>query len=136
MAKRFTITTAEYQRYHSLCAATQSLLTLNHVALITVLSVWHLMISDLPLSHPILLLGTVLLPLLLSLWGNLNGSYKGAIGICFISLLYFTSGVTHWFHPYLWPIGMSETLLSGGLFILALMYSRWKALSELPRQDT
>lgn len=132
MAKRYTITTSEQQRYQSLCQTTKALITLNHIALITVISLWHLVLSELTLSHPLLLLFSVLLPLLLSLWGNLNGSYKGAIGICFISLLYFTSGVTHWFHPHLWPIGMSETLLCACLFLLALMYARWKGLSELP----
>lgn len=132
MAKRFTISSAEQSRYQALCQQTQPILVLTHLALMGIISLWHLAISDLQLNHPLLLLGAVLTPLLLSLWGNINGSYKGAIGACFISLFYFTAGVTHWFNPTIWPIGASETLLASILFILALLYARWKGLSELP----
>ncbi|MGB2064500.1 MAG: DUF2069 domain-containing protein [Marinomonas gallaica] len=132
MAKRFSITQQEKKHYKTLCKHYQPVLILNHLGLIAVISWWHLVLSEIPLQHPLILLSAVLLPLLLSLWGSINGSYKGAIGVCFISLFYFTSGVTHWFHPTLWPIGMSEALLGGGLFCLGLLYARWKGLSELP----
>lgn len=132
MAKRFSISLTEYKRFHTLCQQCQPILILNHLALMAVIGLWHLVISDVELKHPLLLLAAALLPLALSLWGNVNGSYKGAIGICFISLFYFTAGVTHWFHPDIWPIGASETMLAGSLFILSLLYARWKALSELP----
>lgn len=132
MAKRFSVSAHEQRHFHSLCLSYKPIITLTHIALITVIGWWHLVISELELKHPLLLLLAAITPLLLSLWANLNGSYKGAIGCCFISLFYFTAGVTHWSHPLLWPIGMSETMLASTLFILALLYARWKGLSELP----
>lgn len=132
MAKRTQISASEFNRYTSLCEKYHPILVLCHLALITVISWWHLVISELPLTHPFILLFAVLTPLSLSLIACLTSSYKGAIGICFISLFYFTSGVTHWFHPVIWPIGVSETLLSANLFCLGLLYARWKGLSELP----
>ncbi|MCO4784461.1 DUF2069 domain-containing protein [Marinomonas atlantica] len=132
MAKRFSITQQEKKYYKTLCQSYKPVLILNHLGLISVISWWHLVLSEISLQHPLMLLSAVLLPLLLSLWGSINGSYKGAIGVCFISLFYFTSGVTHWFHPTLWPIGMSEALLGAGLFCLGLLYARWKGLSDLP----
>ncbi|SBS33108.1 hypothetical protein MAQ5080_02467 [Marinomonas aquimarina] len=132
MAKRFSISTAEQRHYSNLCSTYRPILILNHLALMVVIAWWHLMLSDIQLNHPLVLLSAILLPLALSLWGSINGSYKGAIGVCFISLFYFTSGVTHWFHPMLWPIGMSEAILGAGLFCLGMLYARWKGLSELP----
>ncbi|TDR14694.1 DUF2069 domain-containing protein [Marinomonas communis] len=132
MAKRFSISASEQLHYQGLCRSYRPILILNHIGLMLVLIWWHLVLSEIELQHPLLLLSAVLLPLALSLWGNINGSYKGAIGICFISLFYFTAGVTHWFHPTLWPIGMSEALLGAGLFCLGMLYARWKGLSELP----
>ncbi|MBM6549731.1 DUF2069 domain-containing protein [Marinomonas ostreistagni] len=132
MSKRTHISVCEKQLFEYRTKLCKPLITLALCALISVISLWHLVLNQLTLQHPLLLLGVVILPLLLALWANLNGSYKGAIGVCFISLFYFTAGVTHWFHPHLWPIGMSETLLSACLFTLALLYARWLALSHLP----
>lgn len=134
MAKRFAITSDERSKFTALCKDARSLLILSNVALAFLLTLWHLVIADVTLSHPYLLLSAVITPALISLWASIVGSYKGAIGCCFISLFYFTAGVLNWTHIAIWPIGMAETLISSILFMSALMYARWKALTELPSE--
>ncbi|RDL42982.1 hypothetical protein DN730_16765 [Marinomonas piezotolerans] len=132
MAKKLSISSHEKLQYESYCQKYGILITLTLLALATTLTLWHLVYADIELAHPYILLSTILSPIALALLANFNRSAKGAIGICFISLMYFIAGVLNWTQISIWPIGMSETLLSCILFLLALHYARYKSLSELP----
>ena len=132
MAKRESISASEKTHYQHLCQQTHPLIVLNIIALIVSISLFHLVFQPLPLTHPYALLFAALLPLLILIPGILKGSYRGAIWACFVTLLYFVAGVLNWTQEANWAYGMSETLLSFLLFNIALMYARWKGLSELP----
>lgn len=132
MAKRENVTLEERQKFKALCANTKPLMTLNLVALILTISTWHLALQKIELNNPWLLLGVSILPLLMVIPGTLSGSYRGAIWTCFVTLIYFVAGVLNWIQVDAWAYGMSETLLAVSLFLIALMYARWKGLSELP----
>lgn len=135
MAKRESITRAEKRKFRFLCQQTKPLLTLNLFALVTVICCWHLFFQNIPLERPLLLLGFAVFPLLLIMPGVLKGSYRGAIWTCFVTLFYFIAGVLNWIQIHSWAYGLTETVLSVLLFLLALMYARWKGLSELPLSD-
>ncbi len=131
MAKREHITSSERKAFQALCKQTKPLMILNLCALILTIATWHLALQKIELSSPWLVLSVATLPLLLVLPGTISGSYRGAIWTCFVTLIYFVAGVLNWTQIHAWPYGMSETLLSVILFIIALMYARWKGLSEL-----
>ena len=132
MAKRLNISRQEKTHYLRLCRLTHPLMILNLLALIIVISTFHLFFQKTPLTHPLLLLAAAISPLLLTLPGTLKGSYRGAIWLCFVTLIYFVAGVLNWTQEHNWAYGMSETLLSVSLFHIALMYARWKGMTELP----
>lgn len=132
MAKRENVTLSEKQTFKSLCRNTKPLMILNLVALILTISTWQLALQKIELNNPWLFLAVSILPLLMVLPGVFKGSYRGAIWTCFVTLIYFVGGVLNWIQINAWAYGMSETLLSVSLFLIALMYARWKGLSELP----
>ncbi|XYH00985.1 DUF2069 domain-containing protein [Marinomonas sp. PE14-40] len=110
-------------------------MVLNLCALILTIAIWHLTLNKIELNAPWIVLTVAILPLLMVFPGTLSGSYRGAIWTCFVTLIYFVAGVLNWIQTHAWAYGMSETLLSVILFIVALMYARWKGLSELPIKD-
>jgi len=132
MAKREHVTSTERKTYKVLCKQTKPLMVLNLCALIITIAVWHLALNKIELNAPWIVLTVAILPLLMVFPGTLSGSYRGAIWTCFVTLIYFVAGVLNWIQTHAWAYGMSETLLSVILFIVALMYARWKGLSELP----
>ncbi|TBR38075.1 DUF2069 domain-containing protein [Marinomonas agarivorans] len=132
MAKKDYITHSEKRKFHLLCQQTKPLLILNLLALILAITSWHLFFQNIPLEKPYVVLIVAIFPLLLVLPGTLIGSYRGAIWTCFVSLFYFMAGVLNWIQIHAWVYGVIETLLSILLFILALLFARWKGLSELP----
>ena len=135
MAKREHVTSSERKSYKTLCKQTKPLMVLNLCALILTIAIWHLALQTIELKNPWAVLAVAILPLLMVLPGTLSGSYRGAIWTCFVTLIYFVAGVLNWIQTHAWAYGMSETLLSVILFIVALMYARWKGLSELPIKD-
>lgn len=130
--KRESVSFAEKQHFDKLCRQTKPLMLLNTAALMIVLATWQLVFQPLTLERPLLLLAVTLIPLLLLTPGIIKGGYRAAIWMCFVTLIYFVAGVLNWTASPRWAYGMSETLLSVILFIIALMYARWKAISELP----
>ncbi len=48
--------------------------------------------------------------------------------LCFVSLLYFTNGVTTAFVPGKASLGLIQVLLTTTLFIAAMLYGRWRAM--------
>ena len=48
--------------------------------------------------------------------------------LCFVSLLYFTNGVTTAFVPGKAGLGLAQVLLTVTLFIAAMMYGRWRGM--------
>lgn len=135
MAKKESVTQKEKAKATSLYLKTYPLMVLNLISLIVVISVHHLFLQKIVYEHPYAFLLATILPLLLIVPGAIKGSYRGAIWICFVTLTYFIAGVLNWTQGINWAYGMSETLLSLLLFHLALMYARWKGLSELPLKN-
>jgi len=132
MAKREHVTLSEKRKFKLLCLNTKPLMILNLIALIITISTWHLALQTIELNNPWLLLTVSISPLLMVLPGTLSGSYRGAIWTCFVTLIYFIAGVLNWIQVNAWAYGVSETMLSISLFLVALMYARWRGLSELP----
>lgn len=132
MAKLESITFNDKKRYDALCQMSHPLMTLNLFALIIVISIFQLHFQTLNLAHPIFFLMASIAPLTLVIPGIVRGTYRGAIWASFVTLIYFVAGVLNWTQPNNWAYGMSETLLSMSLFLITLMYARWKGASELP----
>ncbi len=132
MAKKESVTPKEWQRATSLYKQAYSLMVLNLFALITIICVHHIFLQKIVFDRPYVFLFVMVSPLLLLVPGAIKGSYRGAIWICFVTLIYFVAGVLNWTQGIDWAYGISETLLSFLLFNIALMYARWKGLSELP----
>ncbi|MFT2111376.1 DUF2069 domain-containing protein [Marinomonas sp. 2405UD68-3] len=132
MAKKESVTPDELQKASTRYKQTYPLMVLNLFALIVVICVHHLFLQSMKFDHPYIFLFVMISPLLLLIPGGVKGSYRGAIWICFVTLIYFVAGVLNWTQGVNWAYGVSQTLLSFLLFNIALMYARWKGLSELP----
>lgn len=105
------------------------------LTLILVICVWHAFLQDIPLQHSFLILSLATSPLLLIIPSTLSGSYRGTIWACFVSLFYFVAGILNWGPTDSWLYGLIETCLAVLLFVVALMYARWKGISELTIKD-
>ncbi|SKA29562.1 Uncharacterized membrane protein [Oceanospirillum multiglobuliferum] len=68
------------------------------------------------------------LPLLLFIPGVWLRRPRSHAWLCFVSLLYFTQGVTQAFIPSHAIFGLALSVLSSILFLAAMMFSRWESL--------
>lgn len=75
------------------------------------------------------------LPLLLFVPGVWLRRPRSHAWLCFVSLLYFTQGVTQAFIPSHAIFGWLLSILSSVLFMAAMMFSRWESL-RLKNQQT
>ena len=76
------------------------------------------------------------LPLLLFIPGVWTRRPRSHAWLCFVSLLYFTQGVTQAFIPDHKIFGLTLSVLSITLFSSAMMFSRWESLRIRANQDS
>ena len=76
------------------------------------------------------------LPLLLFIPGVWIRRPRSHAWLCFVSLLYFTQGVTQAFIPDHKIFGLTLSVLSIALFSSAMMFSRWESLRIRANQDS
>lgn len=76
------------------------------------------------------------LPLLLFIPGVWTRRPRSHAWLCFVSLLYFTQGVTQAFIPDHKIFGLTLSVLSIALFSSAMMFSRWESLRIRANQDS
>lgn len=76
------------------------------------------------------------LPLLLFVPGVWTRRPRSHAWLCFVSLLYFTQGVTQSFIPDNKIFGLTLSILSIVLFSAAMMFSRWESLRIKAQSDS
>ncbi|TBU90000.1 DUF2069 domain-containing protein [Phytopseudomonas dryadis] len=99
----------------------------SFLALAALLLIWNLGYAAVPGSLLWAVLAFQLLPLLLLAPGMIAGHPRAHAWACFVVNLYFIQGVLAAFDPSKALFGWLEILLSMGLFISALLYTRWCA---------
>ena len=102
-------------------------------ALIALLSVWYLLITDLHGARPWAILGVHLIPLALLTPGMLLGSPRVHAWACYVLNLYFIQGVVVAFEPGRLWFGTLEALIAAALFTSCTMYTRWTFQVERKR---
>ena len=83
-----------------------------------------------PPGSRLIISGLTLLPLLLPLGGLLKRRPRSAAWLCFILCFYFISGVLSVSAQPASPHGWLVSVLTGLLFIVALLFIRWQNRSD------
>ena len=104
---------------------TRTLCLVGFFALILLLSLWHLLFAQMPVSIFWLIFIVQLVPLAIVAPGVLGGDPRGHSWLCFVLNLYFIQGVLASFDPSKRLFGLLEVLVSFSLFVFALLFIRW-----------
>lgn len=79
---------------------------------------------------PLILLVFAVIPLLIFIPGLVKQNHRSINMLCFVTLLYFTAIVANLFEPDRSLFDVSAVIAVVTLFIVAMMYSRWKQRSD------
>ncbi len=111
---------AQLNVLHRSCLAAYALL-------LTLISLWTLLLSPPEVDNPAVIWAVQLFPLLLPVLGLCRGEPRSFVWLCFILLFYFSAGVVRlvgnpasiyaWLHAGLCLL----------LFISAMLFARWQA---------
>lgn len=74
------------------------------------------------------ILSVLWLPLLAFLPAIITRNPRGHAWLCFVTLVYFTNGVTTFIVPGKAGLGALQALLALTLFTAAMMYGRWRGM--------
>ena len=96
------------------------------VGLVGLLVVWNLFYANLHDARTWVIMLIEIVPLAIVLPGILIGNARAHAWLCFIVNLYFIKGVVATLAPERFWLGMIEIVLSVGLFLSAMMYTRWR----------
>ena len=96
------------------------------LGLVVLLAVWNLFYANLHGARTWVIMLIELVPLAIVLPGILLGNARAHAWMCFIVNLYFIKGVVATLDPSRFWLGMLEILLSVGLFVSAMLYTRWR----------
>ncbi|AKX58995.1 hypothetical protein AKN88_02860 [Thiopseudomonas alkaliphila] len=96
------------------------------LGLVVLLAVWNLFYANLHGARTWVIMLIELVPLAIVLPGILLGNARAHAWMCFIVNLYFIKGVVATLDPSRFWLGMIEILLSVGLFVSAMLYTRWR----------
>lgn len=98
---------------------------IGYLGVIFVLLIYNALFAELHGANPLVIIGTLLVPLLIFLPGMLTGNVRTHAWLCFAINLYFIYGVLACFQPGRLVYGTLLVGFSVLYFIPALGYVRW-----------
>jgi uncharacterized membrane protein len=104
---------------------TRILSLVGYLGVIFVLLTYNALFADLHGANPLVIIGTLLVPLLIFLPGMLMGNVRTHAWLCFVINLYFIYGVLVCFQPGRLVYGSLLVGFSVLYFIPAMGYVRW-----------
>ncbi|GGC86222.1 DUF2069 domain-containing protein [Halopseudomonas salina] len=104
---------------------TRILSLIGYLAVIVTLLVYNAMFADLHGANPLVIIGTLLVPLLIFMPGIVMGNVRAHAWLCFAINLYFIYGVLVCFQPGRLIYGSLLVGFSLLYFIPAMGYVRW-----------